>query len=189
MSDAGGAWMGRSVPRLEDASLLRGRGRFVDDIELPGLLHAVFVRSPVAHALLKGVDGERARSLPGVRAVLTYRDLRPLLTCDRIPLALPVAAIRFHVDPCYLAESELTYVGEPVALVVAESRALAEDAANAVVLDYEPLPAVTDPRAGLERGAAKARSDCPDNLVANWTVKYGDVESAFAGAPHRISER
>ena len=189
MSDAGGAWMGRSVPRLEDANLLRGRGRFVDDIELPGLLHAVFVRSPVAHALLKGIDGEPARSLPGVRAVLTYRDLRPLLTCDRIPLALPVAAIRFHVDPCYLAESELTYVGEPVALVVAESRALAEDAASSVGLDYEPLPAVVDPRAGLERGAPRARSDCPDNLVANWTVKYGDVESAFAGAPHRISER
>ena len=64
MSDPTGAWMGRSVPRLEDASLLRGRGRFVDDIELPGLLHAVFVRSPVAHAMLKGVDRERARSLP-----------------------------------------------------------------------------------------------------------------------------
>jgi carbon-monoxide dehydrogenase large subunit len=66
MSEAPGVWMGRSVPRLEDATLLRGRGRFVDDIEIPGLLHAVFVRSPVAHALLKGIDRERARSLPGV---------------------------------------------------------------------------------------------------------------------------
>src|SRR5215213_691841 len=178
MSDAAAGWTGRSVRRLEDTALLRGRGRFVDDIELPGLLHAVFVRSPVGHALLKGVDAASARSLPGVRAVLTYQDLRPLLTCDRIPLALPVAAIRFHVDPCYLAERELTYVGEPVALVIAESRAVAEDAAALVVLDYEPLPAVVDPRAGLERGAPKARLDCPDNLVANWTVKYGDVESA-----------
>src|SRR4051794_11553964 len=149
MSEATGAWMGRSVPRLEDASLLRGRGRFADDIEIPGLLHAVFVRSPIAHALLKSIDGERARSLSGVRAVLIYRDLRPLLTCDRIPLALPVSAIRFHVDPGYLAEGELTYVGEPVALVVAESRALAEDAASLVTLDYETLPAVVDPRIGL----------------------------------------
>src|SRR3954469_11787988 len=155
MSEAAAGWMGRSVPRVEDASLLRGRGRFVDDIELPGLLHAVFVRSPVAHAVLKGVDAASARSLPGVRAVLTYADLRRLLTCDRIPLALPVSAIRFHVDPHYLAERELTYVGEPIALVIAESRAIAEDAAALVVLDYEPLPAVTDPRAGLERGAAK----------------------------------
>lgn len=181
--------MGRSVLRLEDASLLRGRGRFVDDIEIPGLLHAVFVRSPIAHALLKGIDRERARSLPGVRAVLTYRNLRPLLTCDRIPLALPVPAIRFHADPCYLAESELTYVGEPVALVVAESRALAEDAARLVTLDYETLPAVVDPRAGLEPGSPTARSECADNLVAHWTVQYGEVENAFAGAPYRIAER
>src|SRR3954471_2817050 len=137
MSEATGAWMGRSVPRLEDESLLRGRGRFVDDIELPGLLHAVFVRSPVAHALLKGMGAASARSLPGVQAVLTYQDLRPLMTCDRIPLALPVSAIRFHVDPHSLAERELTYVGEPVALVVAESRAIAEDAAALVVLDYD----------------------------------------------------
>jgi carbon-monoxide dehydrogenase large subunit len=189
MSDAAAVWTSRSVPRLEDASLLRGRGRFVDDIELPGLAHAVFVRSPVAHALLKSVDAEYARGLPGVRAVLTYRDLRPTLTSDRIPLALPVAAIRHHVDPCFLAERELCYVGEPVALVVAESRAIAEDAANAVVLDYEELPAVTDPCAGLEPGAPQARLDCADNLVAHWTVKYGDVDGAFAGAAHRVSER
>ena len=101
------------------------------------------------------VDAAAARKLPGVHAVLTYRDLRPRLTCDRIPLALPVPAIRFHVDPGYLAERELAYVGEPVALVVAESRAVAEDAAGLVALDIEPLPAVLDPRAGL--GARRAQ--------------------------------
>jgi aerobic carbon-monoxide dehydrogenase large subunit len=181
------AWIGRSVARLEDASLLRGRGRFLDDIALPDLLHACFVRSPVAHARLIAIDAGKARALPGVRAVLTYRDLRPLLTCDRVPLALPVTAIRFHVDPCYLAENELCCVGEPVALVVAESRAIAEDAANLVALDTEPLPAILDPRAGLKRGAPKARLDCPDNLVAHWVVSYGDVERAFAGAALRVS--
>jgi aerobic carbon-monoxide dehydrogenase large subunit len=186
---ASGPWMGRAMARLEDASLLRGRGRFIDDIAWPSLLHASFVRSPVAHARLRGIDTEKACSLPGVRAVLTYKDLRPLLTCDRVPLALPVAAIRFHVDPSYLAENELAYVGEPVALVVAESRAIAEDAASLVALDLEPLPAVLEPCAGLERGAPKARLDCPDNLVAHWVVKYGDVDQAFAGAAHRISER
>src|SRR5215510_1423983 len=130
--DANLTWMGRAVTRLEDGNLLRGVGRFIDDIELPDLLHACFVRSPVAHARLTGIDVARAHASPGVRAVLTYRDLRPHLTCDRMPLALPVAAIRFHVDPRYLADAELCYVGEPVALVVALCRAMAEDAATLV---------------------------------------------------------
>jgi len=176
------------MARLEDADLLRGRGRFIDDIAWPGLLHASFVRSPLSHARLRGVDAAKALKLDGVHAVLTYRDLRPLLTCDRVPLALPLPAIRFHVDPSYLADNELAYVGEPVALVVAESRAIAEDAASLVALDCEPLPAVLEPRAGLAGGAPRARLDCPDNLVAHWVVKYGEVESAFAGAAHRISQ-
>ena len=182
------ALMGRSVPRLEDAKLLRGAGRFVDDIDLPDVLHATFVRSPVAHGLLQRVDAHKARAMPGIRAVLTYADLRPVLACDRIPLALPVPALRFHVDPCVLARQEVHYVGEPVALVVADSRQQAEDAAALVELDVRPLPAVLEPRAGLEPGAPKARLDCPDNLVAHWVVEYGDVERAFAGAAHRMSE-
>ena len=180
------AFMGRSVPRLEDAKLLRGAGRFVDDIDLPHLLHATFVRSPIAHGLLQRVDIDKARVMPGIRAVLTYADLRPVLTCDRIPLALPVPALRFHVDPCILARQEVCYVGEPVALVVAESRQQAEDAAALVELDLRPLPAVLEPRAGLEPGAPRARLDCSDNLVAHWVVEYGDVGRAFAGAAHRI---
>src|SRR2546429_1049713 len=189
MRDPAGALMGRPIRRLEDARLLRGAGRFVDDIALPGLMHATFVRSPVAHARLRGVDATKARAVPGVRAVLTYGDLRASLTCDRVPLALPVPAIRFDVDPGYLAERELCHVGEPVALVVADSRAIAEDAASLIELDYEPLPAVLDPCAGLARDAPRARLDCPDNLVAHWVVQYGDVEAAFAGAAHRVSAR
>ena len=183
-----GAWMGRPVQRLEDVTLLGGAGRFVDDIELPGLLHASLVRSPVAHGRLRGVDAAQARQLPGVHAVLAYRDLRPHLMYDRIPLALPVGAIRFHVDPRYLADDELCHAGEPVALVVAESRAIAEDAVSLVHLDIEPLPAVVDPVAGLARDAPKARLDCPDNLVAHWTVKYGDADAAFASAAHRFAD-
>src|SRR5204862_2853924 len=99
-----------------------------------------------------------------------------------------VAAIRFHVDPSYLAELELCYVGEPVALVVAESRAIAEDAAGLVALDCEVLPAVLDPRAGLDRRSPKARYECTDNLVAHFVMTYGTVERAFAGAAHRVSE-
>ena len=175
--------------RVEDDVLLRGRGRFVDDIALPGLLHASFVRSPVSHARLNGIDASAARSLPGVRAVLTYRDLRPIIHCDRTPLALPVAAIRHHVDPSWLAERELCYVGEPVAVVVAESRAIAEDAVNLVALDSQALAPVLDPVAGLDAGAPPACLDFPDNLVAAWALKYGDVERAFAQAAHCIKQR
>jgi carbon-monoxide dehydrogenase large subunit len=187
-SEPASALMGRSVLRLEDAKLLCGAGRFVDDIDLPHLQHAAFVRSPVAHGLLQRVDADRARALPGIRAVLTYADLRPLLTCDRIPLALPVPALRFHADPCVLARQEVCYVGEPIALVVADSRHQAEDAAALVELDLRPLPGVLDPCAGLAPNAPKARLDCPDNLVAHWVVEYGEVERAFAGAAHRMSE-
>jgi carbon-monoxide dehydrogenase large subunit len=181
--------LGQRITRVEDEPLLRGRGRFIDDIGLPQLLHAAFFRSPYAHARLKRIDVTSARALPGVRAVFTYADLRPHLTSDRIPLALPSAAIRFAVDPYPLAHDELTYVGEPIALVVAENRAIAEDALLLIEIDADPLPAVTDPVAGLRPGAPRARLDCPDNLVAQHVIKYGDIDDAFARAAHRIPMR
>jgi carbon-monoxide dehydrogenase large subunit len=181
--------MGRRMLRVEDGPLLRGRGRFVDDIRFPGLLHAAFFRSPFAHARLTRIDIGKARALPGVRAVLTYGDLRPQLRQDRIPLALPSAAIRFHVDPFVLAHGELCYVGEPIALVVAESRAIAEDAARRIDIDAEPLRVVTDPVAGLAPGSPRARLDCPDNLVAQHMLSYGDVDAGFAAAAHRVAMR
>ncbi len=181
--------IGPPASRLEDAALLRGKGRFVDDLSLPGLLHASFVRSPVAHARLRRIDAIGARAVPGVHAVLTHEDLRPVLTGDRIPLAVAAAAIRFHVDPFALAAHEVCYVGEPVALVVAASRRVAEDAAAAVALELDPLPAVLDPRAGLEPDAPKARLDCPDNHVARHRIDYGDVDGAFATAAHRFTAR
>ena len=105
--------IGQRMLRVEDGPLLRGQGRFVDDIRLPGMLHAAFFRSPFAHAKLTRIDVTKARALPGVRAVFTYDDLRPHLTCDRIPLALPSAAIRFNVDPFVLAHDELSMSANP----------------------------------------------------------------------------
>src|SRR5262245_52446897 len=99
MIDVIAASLGRAATRIEDAKLLGGKGRFVDDLQLPGMLHAAFVRSPAAHARLNSTDAAAARQMPGVRAIFTYADLRPALTCSRIPLALPLAAIRYHVDP------------------------------------------------------------------------------------------
>src|SRR5215475_2991785 len=112
-SESASALMGRSVPRLEDARLLRGAGRFVDDLDLPGLLHATFVRSPIAHGRIVRLDAAKARALPGVQAVLTHPELRPVPAYERIPLALPLPPIRFHVDPNALARDEVCYVGEP----------------------------------------------------------------------------
>ena len=174
--------------RVEDARLLRGQARFLDDIVVHGMAHAAFVRSSVAHARLLAVDCAAARALPGVVAVFTHADLRPRLTGDRIPLALKAAAIRFDVDPPCLAMDEVCYVGEPVAVVVAETRAIAEDAARMVVAEYAALPVVGDAREGLAPRAPTARLECADNLVARTGVRFGDVAAAFAGAAHRISD-
>jgi aerobic carbon-monoxide dehydrogenase large subunit len=187
-SDQAARFLGRSVPRLEDGKLLRGAGRFVDDIKLPGMLHAAFVRSTVAHGLIRHIDVAAARAPPGVRAVLTYTDLRPLMRCDRIPLALPSKAIRFDADPSWLAQHEVCHVGEPVAVVVAESRRVAEDAARLVAIDYEPMRAVTDPFDAVCPGAPPVRRDCADNLVAQTEIKYGDFIAAHARAARRITE-
>ncbi len=174
--------------RYEDGALLRGKGRFIDDMHLPGMLHVAFVRSAMGHALIRKVDVGAAKMVPGVHAILTYADIRPLLTQDRIALAMPSGAIRFVVDPPVLASTETCYVGEPIALVVADSPSQAEDAAAMVEVEYEPLPAVVDIVAGLANGSPRTRLDCPDNLVAEATIKYGDVVSAFAKAEHVLSE-
>jgi carbon-monoxide dehydrogenase large subunit len=184
-----GSWIGQSVARIEDAGLVRGAGRFLDDIRLEGLLHAVFLRSPVAHGLIRKIDTQAARRMDGVHAVYTYQDLRQLLIGDRIPLSLPAAAIRFDVDPFVLARDEVCYVGEAIAVIVAESRRAAEDAAAAIAVEIEPLPAVIDPDEGLRPGAPQARLDCPDNLVARTSISYGDVAAAFTKAAHVVRER
>jgi aerobic carbon-monoxide dehydrogenase large subunit len=184
-----GSLIGRRLKRVEDEPLLRGQGRFVDDLKIPGARHVAFLRSPLAHARLERIETSKAKALRGVDAVLTFSDLRPLLTSDRIPQAMPAGAIKFDVDPYALAKDEVCYVGEPVAMVVAESRAIAEDALALITLDLDPLPAVFDPVAGLAPGTPKARLDCPDNLVARQSIDYGDVEGAFARAAHRIAER
>ena len=182
-------WIGRRITRVEDDRLLRGAGRYVDDIALAGVLHAAFLRSPVAHGLIQRLDLASAREMPGVRAVFAYCDLRKGQKFDRMPLAVPATAIRFHVDPPCLAEREVCYVGEPIALVVADSRARAEDAVRAIELDVDALAAVVDPRAGLEKDSPKARIDCPDNLVARNGIAYGDIEAAFAQAAHVVEGR
>jgi aerobic carbon-monoxide dehydrogenase large subunit len=181
--------IGSPVKRNGDAALLRGQGRYVDDIHFPGMLHASFVRSPHPHAEIRAIDAGRAKSQPGVTAVFTANDLAPHLTMMRMPVGQPSAAIRQSLDPYVLAVDEVSYVGEPVAVVIAEHAYLAEDAAALVDIDYDPLPAAGDARAAGESGAATTHKDAPDNLVAQFTLDYGDCATALAGAPHVFRDR
>jgi carbon-monoxide dehydrogenase large subunit len=177
--------VGKSVLRLEDGPLLRGRGRFVDDLEFPGMLEAAFVRSPHAHAAIRGIDAGRARAMPGVRAVFTLADFATLLTAERLPLQFRTDQLPPDVAPFVLAKEEVAFVGEAVAIVVAQSRALAEDAAALVAVDYEPLPAISDCRAALRPGAPPAHRGKASNLLVELRQGYGDVAAAFARAPYR----
>jgi aerobic carbon-monoxide dehydrogenase large subunit len=134
-------YAGTRVPRVEDNRLLTGHGTFVDDVVRPGMLHACFVRSPFAHARIKGIDASVALAMPGVQAVFTAEDLNP----DVVEAWHAVAGKDIADTPRPpLAEGTVKFVGDPVALVVADSRYLAEDAVDAVEVDYEPLPAVAD---------------------------------------------
>ncbi|MCY4548022.1 MAG: xanthine dehydrogenase family protein molybdopterin-binding subunit [Defluviicoccus sp.] len=165
---------------------MRGAGRFVDDLHLPGMLHASFVRSPYAHAGIAGIDTSAAAALPGVVAVLGHAEIAPHLAAERLVTALPSPSYRHILDRRILAGDEVCHVGEPVAVVLADSRYAAEDAAGAVEIDYRPLPAASDCRAALEAGAPAAHRHLDDNLLAEYEIGYGDVEAGFAAAAHRV---
>src|SRR5688572_29462850 len=134
--------IGTPVKRLEDEPLLRGRGRFIEDIDLPGLLHVAFVRSPHPHAVIKAIDAQAALAVPGVHAVLTLDDIAKVMTNRRM---VRISNSGMPLDKAWLfalANGEVSYVGEPVAMVIADSRYVAEDAAAIVAVDYDMLPFV-----------------------------------------------
>jgi carbon-monoxide dehydrogenase large subunit len=174
--------------RSEDEPLLTGRGRFTDDVAVPGQVHAAFARSPVAHARLRGVDVTRAAAMPGVLAVFTGADLAAAgLGGIRPVVAFPGRDGRpmFQTAMPPLAVGRARYVGEPLALVVAETAAQAEDAAQAVAADLDELPAVADVERALAPGAPTLWPEVPDNVAFDWT--HGDaeaVEAAFRRAAH-----
>jgi aerobic carbon-monoxide dehydrogenase large subunit len=172
-------FIGDRLLRKEDPRLLQGHGRYVADIALPGMLHAAIVRSPHAHARIGAIDATRALNAPGVAGVVTFADLgeaaRPL------PIVPPHAALRgknFHL----LAGDRARFVGEAVAVVVAESRYAAEDARALVEVAWAPLPSVQEPTAP---GAARVHDDIPDNLAGHVTLSHGDVTAALNAAPRR----
>ena len=176
--------IGSRIHRLEDEPLLRGRGRFVDDLAVAGLLHAAFVRSPHPHARIRGVAGDAARALPGVHAVLALDDLMPVLAQRRMTRRAHSGAPLENFWPFALADREVSYVGEPVAIVVADSRYVAEDAAALVEVDYETLPGISDCREAVRSAAPRVRAEIASNIIASYKVSYGDVAAAFKAAKH-----
>lgn len=179
---------GKSTERVEDNDLLRGGARFVADIHLAGMLHAVFVRSPHAHARIVSINKSAALALPGVAAVLVADDLTSLTTTNRLVVALPDKTYKQQRDRFILADGETAHVGEAIAMVVATDAYIAEDAAGLVDIEYEPLPGVNDCRAALAADAPPVHSDGTHNLVAAFTSAYGNIEDAFARAAHVVED-
>ncbi|MGH3187727.1 MAG: xanthine dehydrogenase family protein molybdopterin-binding subunit, partial [Streptosporangiaceae bacterium] len=191
------AWTGRSVPRREDDRLLRGAGRYVDDIDIDGQLHAAFVRSPIPHGLIRSVDTAAARAMPGVVTVAVLTDFgapkpMPPFLWDRVPAEL-LAEVKPTLNPApqyLLAHDRVRFVGEAVAVVVAESRYRAEDAAEYVDVDYEELPPVAAVSAAVAPGAAQLHSGCDLNVAVDISVgSEVSVAAAAAGAAHVVRAR
>jgi carbon-monoxide dehydrogenase large subunit len=180
--------VGQPVPRTEDPTLLRGEGRYTDDVNLADQVYAVMVRSKIAHGVLKGIDTKAASAMPGVLAILTHADLE---AAGFGPLKCPMNIPQRDGSPMKtpprpsLAKGKVRFVGEAVACVVAGTAVQAKDAAEAVELDIEELPAVTTPADALKEGAPQIHAEAPGNLALDF--HYGDAEAvkkAFADAAH-----
>jgi aerobic carbon-monoxide dehydrogenase large subunit len=180
-------WVGRRMLRREDAELLTGRGRFVGDLQRPGMLHAVFLRSPFPHATIGAIDAETARAMPGVHAVLTGADLPEDLGPQPNTHLFGERETPYYA----LARERARYAGEPVAIIVAESPYLAEDARDEVLVDWDPLPSVGDAELALATDAPLvwADRDWPDNVCGIFETEMGDVDSAFDDAHVVVTER
>ncbi|MBI3826358.1 MAG: molybdopterin-dependent oxidoreductase [Candidatus Rokubacteria bacterium] len=185
--------MGAAVKRKEDPRLITGTSTYVTDVAVPGMLHVAFVRSPHAHARIRGIDATAALARAGVRAVITGRDLKG--RCAPLPIAgaggeggagAEASIGRKHYA---LSLDRVRHVGEPVAAVVDETEALAADAAQDVVVDWEPLPSVNDVFAAMADGAPQLHDDAPKNVEHETPIKAGDPDAVFAGARRVVKQR
>jgi aerobic carbon-monoxide dehydrogenase large subunit len=180
--------VGVAVPRKEDAELLTGQARFVDDLTLPGMVWMAVVRSPYAHARISSVDVSPALHAPGVLAAYSGQDLAHDIPAG-LPCAWPVTEDIKMPTHWAIARDKARYAGDGVAVVVAESRGLAKDAAELVEVEYEPLPVVTDAEAALADGAPLVHDDLESNECYTWTLSAGEVDKLFAEADVTVSER
>jgi aerobic carbon-monoxide dehydrogenase large subunit len=179
--------VGREMRRKEDPALITGKGRYVDDITLPGMLWASYVRSPEAHAKIVSIDRTVAAELPGIRAVFTGEDMDDI--GGPLPLAWVPPGVEIANPPHWpLARGEVNHVGDPVAVVIGDDRYAVADAADEVIVEYEPLPAVVDPEAAIA-GAPFVHEELGSNKVHEWTLAGGDIEAGFAQADVIVERR
>jgi carbon-monoxide dehydrogenase large subunit len=179
-------YIGASITRKEDRRFLTGKAVFADDVKLPGMLHAAFMRSPHAHARIKAIDTTEALAIPGVAAVFTYADIADQAKPIPVRLYPLPSLLPFLQYP--LAQDIVRYVGDPVAIVVADSRYVAEDALDAIEVTYEPLPAVVDMEESL-RDEIIIHEGPGTNLAAHYVVSTGDIDQAFRDAEYTRKER
>src|SRR3989338_4088836 len=177
-------WVGQRMKRKEDPRLIQGLAHYVDDLALPGQLYAAFLRSPYAHARLQRIDRSAAERAPGVVAVLVGEDVRGVL--GMIPPASALPELKVPPPPP-LAIEDVHHVGAPVA--VADDRSRARDAVDLIEVDYEPLPAVTDPEKALEKNSPRVHAQFKDNQACLWKVEAGFPDKAFAKAAHVVRQR
>jgi carbon-monoxide dehydrogenase large subunit len=184
-----GGYIGAPVPRREDARLLTGRGTFVDDLEMPGVVHAAMLRSVHAHARVRRIDARAARALPGVLAVVTTAEIADIQKPwpARMPSPVPGTSVRHGIRHT-LPRDKVRYAGEVVAAVIAESRAVAEDACEAIEVEYEVLPVVASAAAALADGAPLVYEELGDNVAIHIVQRVGQPERAFAAADHTLRE-
>ncbi|PJG50431.1 carbon monoxide dehydrogenase [Bradyrhizobium forestalis] len=182
--------IGARVVRKEDKRFITGKGRYVDDIKLTGMTHAYFIRSPHAHAKVKGIDSSAALKMPGVVAVLTGKQLVDdkvgNLICGWAITSKDGSPMKMGAWPA-MAPETVRFVGQAVAVVIAESKNLARDAAEAVVVDYEELPAVADMQAAIKAGAPQLHPEAPGNQVYDWVIgDEGATDAAFSKAANVV---
>jgi len=180
--------VGASIKRREDPRFITGKGNYTDDVKLPGMTYAAFVRSPHAHARIKSVDAASARALPGVVAVFTGADMSGVnsLPCGwdlrkekNIPGVVQDLAMVPHMP---LSSDSARHVGDPVAVVIADSQDIANDAAEKVRVDWEVLPSVTATEAAAQASAPQLHAAAPGNVAFKWELGGGDVDAAFKAA-------
>ena len=177
--------IGERVRRKETERFITGTGRYVDDLLPAETLHVSFVRSSLAHARIKSIDAARARSMPGVRAVFTGKDIEPYVK----PLRVGGSSLLRQIKLYALALDKVRYFGEPLAVVIADNRYLAEDAVEAVSVDYDPLPAVVDPEAAMEPGAPVVHEEVGSNIVYQSHFTTDGIDKVFQDADVVIKEK
>jgi carbon-monoxide dehydrogenase large subunit len=182
----GSKFIGRAMKRVEDPRLIKGAAIYVDDVRLPGMLHAAVVRSPYAHARITGIDTSAAKAVPGVTAVLTGADVND--QCGYVPCGSPLPGM---VAPKHtvLAGDRVYFVGHPVAVVIASDPYVARDASELIDVDYDPLPVVADPEAALHDGAALTHPELGTNVAFNHHLSGGDIDAAFKNADRVVKQR